>query len=469
MGSLKDKRFRYGTFSTAMILVAIALFLFVNLLGGEFNRTFDLTQEQLFTLTTQSRNFLDRLDMDVTVTFVAPIGQEDELIAPIVTALLAEYAAASRFITVEHRDPMINPAFIHEMAYRANMEAGIPNNSVIVQSATGIRVLTPNDMFTFDWQGGRPLIRSFDFEAEITRAINHVIQGAPPVVYMVTGSGEPPLPPGLERFLTNENFEIREVNLVTDEVPETAEILFLMMPTRDWTEVKAQRIQDFIDDEGRAFMAFHFLPVETPNLDSVLAAYRVALGDYFILEGDSRQMFMAPDLVIPGMSHHQILDPVYNAGLTTLLMQPIAIEPLATGRISATAEPLFVTSRAAQAVVPEGDNIMGPFVTAVAVTDQRFVQTTETSKFVLVGNMLFLSDQAAAFIGQGNYEFVLSSLRWLSDQPQGIWVPTRRPPGTAPLVITRMEANIMVGAAMVAVPIVSLAIGFFIWLRRRHS
>ena len=470
MGSLKDKRFRYGTFSTAMILVAIALFIFVNLIGGEFNRSFDLTQEQLFTLTRQSRDFLRDLDQDVTITFISPTGMGNEMVAPIVTQLMEEYAAASRHITIEHRDPMINPAFVHEMAHRAGMEQGIPNDSVIVQSATAVRVITPNDMFTFDFHMGQAVgVRSFDFESQITRAINRVIQGTPPAVYVVTGSGEPLLPQGLAAFLESENFELRTVNLVTNDVPETAEILFILMPNRDWTEVKAQRIQEFIDNEGRAFMALHFLPVDTPNLNNVLAAYGVALGEYVLMEGDTRNIFLRPDFIIPNITYHQILDTVYQSRLTNLLLGPVSIDQLDLRRPSTTIDTLFSTSRAAFAHNPDGADIPGPFDLAVAITDSRFVYRQETSKFVLVSNMGIIMDDAVAFVGEGNFQFVLSSLRWLGEQPQGIWVPTRTPPGRAPIIINRMQANIMIAISMGAIPLASLAVGVFIWLKRRHS
>jgi len=480
MGSLKDKRFRYGTFSTAMILVTVALFVFVNLIGGEFNRSFDLTQEQLFTLTRQSREFLERLDRDVTITFVSPTGQGHDAIAPIVTQLMDEYAAASSHIAIETRDPMINPAFIHEIAFRAGMEQGIPNDSVIVQHGNNVRVITPNDMITIDWHMGQPVgIRSFDFESEITRAINRVTQGEPPIVYVVMGSGEPAMPLGLETFLEGENFELREVDLVMNEVPEAADILFILTPQRDWTEVKAQRIQQFIDDEGRALMAIGFTPVDTPNLDSVLAAYGVALGQYPVIDTnpDNHMPALGPGLggpgfIIPGITHHEILDPIYQHNLRNLLVLPISIESTAVGgRISASSEPLLMTSRAAFALTPGDDtaNIPGPFELAVAVTDTRFVERQETSRFVLVGNMDIISDGATTFIGQGNYQFILSSLHWLGEQPQGIWIPSRTPPGNAPLMITRMQANTMVAVALGVIPIACLAVGIFIWLKRRHS
>ena len=472
MKSLKDKRFRYGTFSTAMILVAIALFIFANLIGDQFNRTFDLTQEQLFSLTSHSRDFLRNLDQDVTITFISPTGQGSEMIAPIVLPLMDEYDAASSHITIEHRDPMINPAFVHEIAHRVGMEHGIPNDSVIVQSATNVRVIVPNDMFTFEWHMGQPVgIRSFDFEAQITRAINHVTQGEPPVVYWVTGSGEPDAPQALATFLESENFDLREVNLVTNDVPETADILFITTPNRDWSELKADRIQQFIDNEGRAFMALGFMPIDTPNIDNVLAAYGIAMGQYILHEGDMRQVLLRPDFILPGISHHPILDPIYNARLANLLMQPISIDRLDIGRITTTIEPLFISSRAAIGINPDDttESINGPFDMAVIVTDSRFVERQETSRFVLVGNMAFMSNEAAAAIGDGNFQFIVSSLRFMGDQPQGIWVPSRTPPGNAPIMITRMQANTMVAVSMAAIPLTCLLVGFFIWLKRRHS
>ncbi|MCL2286650.1 MAG: GldG family protein [Firmicutes bacterium] len=477
--SLKEKRFRYGTFSTAMMLFAVILFILINLVADEFNRSFDLTPDGIFTLSWRTHDFLETLDQDVTITHVVSLGQGHHW-TPIVTQLLEEYDSSSRHITVQERDPMISPALIHQFAEAAGLDEGIHDGSVVVQSGDRIRVLGLTDMLIVDrdWMGRPTNIRSYSFEAEITRAIHYVTLGDPPIVYYVTGSGEHELPAMLTRFLESESFVIREVNLVTSEVPETADILLVPMPSRDWTEVKAQRVLNYLENEGRAFFAVNLTLEEMPNFNSVLASYGVAPINHLVLEGDQRNIFQQyAHFILPTLTNHEINENLRDRNLANLMVGAIGIETLDIRRGSTNVESIWTTSRDAFARVDTEETTMarvpgdmaGPFDLAVAITDTRFVERTHTTQLVVVGNMVVLSDGILNLTGIGNFQFILDSLRWLHGQPPSLFIPGRIPPGAAPLVLTQFNANVMNGIAVAGLPLLSIVIGIVVWLKRRHN
>jgi hypothetical protein len=478
--NIKEKRFRYGTFSTAMILFAVILFVFVNLVADEFNRSFDLTPDGIFSLSDRSHDFLETLDTDVTITHVMQLAS-DAPWAHFVSPLLEEYDGASRHITVQVRDPAISPALIHQFADAAGIEGGIPNGSVVVQSGNKTRVVTPSDMVIFerDMLGFPISIRSLSFEATITRAIHYVTLGDPPVIYYVTGSGEHDLQPMLRLFLESENFVVREVNLVTGEVPETADILLIPMPGRDWTEVKGQRILDYLANEGRAFIAADITLEPMPVFDGVLASYGVATLNYFVVEGNANNFLPpSPNTIFPNRLPHEINENLVGRNMANLLIGAVPIETLDLRRGSTNIEPLWVTSREAFARVDAeittatkvpGD-IDGPFDLAVAITDTRFIDSTLTTQIVVVGNMMVLNEGIIGVAGIGNYQFILDAMHWLHGEPPSIFIPGRLPPGQgAQLMLTQRNANVMTGIAVGALPLLCIVIGIVVWLRRRHN
>ena len=477
--NIKDKRFRYGTFSTAMMLFAVILFIFVNLIADEFNRSFDLTPDSIFSLSQRSHDFLETLDQDVTITHIVQLGQGHNW-TPLVSQLLEEYESASRYITVQYRDPNISPALIHQFAQSAGVEGGIGDGSVVVQSGNRIRVLGLTDMLLVDrnWLGQITGIRSYSFEAEITRAIHYVTQGDPPVIYYVTGSGEHDMEPLLRLLLENENFLVREVNLVTEDVPESADILLIPMPARDWTDVKGERILDFLVDDGRAFVAANLTFEDMPVFNSVLASYGVAPINHLVVEGNANNIFQQrPTFILPNISDHEINQNLWGRNLANLVAEAIGIQTLDMRRGSTNIEPLWATSRDAFARVDieettvarvPGD-IEGPFDLAVAITDTRFVERTHVTKLVVVGSMLVLNDSVINVAGPGNYQFVLDAMRWLHGESPSIFIPGRVPPGAAPLMLTQLNVNLMNGIALGFLPLMCLAIGIFVWFRRRHN
>lgn len=476
MHKFKEKRFRYGAFSTVMMLLAIVLFVFVNLVADEFNISQDLTQEQIFSLTRQSHEFLANLEEDVTLYYIIPTGHEHTIIAQ----LLEEYAAASPHINVETRDPLLNPTIVHQFASDAGFDGGIPigqTGSIVVQSRTGTRIVTEHDMMPRDFWGN---LQNLGFEAEITRAIHHVTQGEPPIVYFVYGSGELPVQPGLVNFLESENFITHEINLVTTTLPQDADILFIQMPARDWTPDKANNIEAFLQEGGSAFIALNFTVDPTPNMNRVLAGYGLNLGDYLVLEGDSRQVFMnLPYYILPTSAGHEIVTDLEERNFANLLLFPSAIETLEMRRSSTEITPIWRTSANAFGRTDQGEeslsrvssDIDGPFDLAVAVRerDALFADREFATHMVVVGNLSVIDDGVNTFIGGGNWHFVLNSLRWLQGQPPGIFIPNRTPPGMEPMLIPDFTANIFRGIAMGGIPLLCLGIGLIVWFRRRYS
>lgn len=485
MRTLKDKRFRYGTFSTVMMLLAAVMFVLINLLAGEFNHTRDLTSEQIYSLTEQSRDFLAGIEQGVTITLLARAGQEHPqvpAISRITKQLLEEYAAASSRLQIETRDPLLNPALVHRFAAEVNIEDGIPEHSVVVQSGTEIRVIQPHEMIDFEFNHftGANRVTGFNVEREITRAIHHVTQGTAAIVYVVTGSGEQPLHPQFIAFLEGENFDVREVNLVLEDVPEETDILFITMPARDWTETKAKRLFAFLATEGRAFFALDYVHDPTPNLANVLDAYGLSLGENLVFE-DAQNIFMGRTIyIVPNIVAHEITENLHVRNFMNLIpVFPVEMQLNDVRRTTLNIEPLWVTSRdafsrgldsTAETKTRVPSDIPGPFPLALAVTDRLFIDgTAYYTQFVAVSSMGFIDPWYLAYIGEGNWHFVLNSLRWMQNQPPAIWVPGRMPPGQMPLLITEGATNVIGGVAMGGIPLVCIAVGVFFWFKRRHS
>jgi len=478
----KDKRFRYGTFSTAMMLFAFVLFVLVNLVADEFNRSYDLTPEQIFSLTWRSHDFLETLEDDVLITHVTPVGHGNPWYHYI-AQLLIEYDSLSPHITTQERDPMLNPTLMHYFAAQAGIDDGVRSGSVVVQSGDKIRIIDTLDMLRIDID---PItdtvvgILSYNFEAQITRAIHYVTLGDPAIVYYAIGSGEAPLDPELEAFLRSENFEVREINLVADDIPEDADILMLTVPARDWTQPKADRVIDFLMDDGRAFVATNFVPevLEHPIFNGVLASYGISVINHIVLEADTRHIFQqSPIIIMPIQTNHEIFANTADRDFINMVFRAAGIETLDARRNSTTVEPLWTTSRDAFARVDImdartaqlPDDIPGPFDLAVAITDTRFVETQHTTKMVVVGNLAVIGGELNALTGGGNFQFILDSLRWLHGQPPSIFVPGRVPPGAAPILITTLQANVLNGIAVAALPVMCIVIGVFVWFRRRYN
>ena len=93
--------------------VFIAVIVVINMIVGAVPSKYseiDVSDQKMFSIGDQTEKFLKKLDKDVTIYQVAASGSEDETIKK----LLQKYEDASDHITVEQKDPVVNPKLTSE-------------------------------------------------------------------------------------------------------------------------------------------------------------------------------------------------------------------------------------------------------------------------------------------------------------------------------------------------------------------
>ena len=483
MESIKSKRVRYGTFSTLMIVAVFAILIIVNLIASRLDLSFDMTVDDRFSISDQTKDILANLNQDVTIYVLIRTGDEAHILEDFVGRLtfreiLREYAAGSRHVRIDFVDPYIHPRF----ALRFSEEGqDLPMGTVIVESGSRFRVLTPSDMVTmdFDMQRFQQFVRSIDIEPQLTNAINYVAAEDTPIVYMLVGYNEFGIPETLAQQMRMANYEIDFVQILTDDIPEDCAILLVTQPTRDWTESTAEKVRTYLNNGGRAmFLVDNFL-LEMPILNSVLESFGVSVGNYVVVEGDSSNYARHPSLILPNLAEHEINLSVINRRHRVLLIRSFGIDILPTRRHSLLIEPLLTTTADAYGqrntdpdaplVRTEGD-VEGPIDVAVAITESINQNNIEqVTKLVVVASAHIPDDEINSMVGGANYLFLINSLDWLQDREETVFIMPRTPRAFSQISMTQQQMNMITFLSIVVVPGAIIATGLIVWLRRRHS
>ena len=175
---LVSRRGRFGTGTTIMISILIGIILLVNAISiGSYHR-FDFTGVKQFTLTSQTKDVLQKLETPVQAMFFST-PDDRYLIASYVTNLLTEYQINTEQLSVETIDPEQYPD-------RAR-QYDIPDyQTVVFKSEQGYRVVPPWEIVIIDASG------ELGFEAEhaFTSAILEVTGIVQKKVYFLIGHGE---------------------------------------------------------------------------------------------------------------------------------------------------------------------------------------------------------------------------------------------------------------------------------------
>ena len=165
--TINKKYLKNGSYSSVMMVVFIAIIIVINMIVGNLPSKYtqlDISAEKLYTIGDETKSVLKDLDKDVTIYLIAQDGSEDENISN----LLQRYADESSHITVEQKDPVVNPKFVSE--YTSD---NLSSNSLIVVCGDRNKVVNYNNIYesSVDYNTYSYQTTGFDGEGQITSAI----------------------------------------------------------------------------------------------------------------------------------------------------------------------------------------------------------------------------------------------------------------------------------------------------------
>src|ERR1019366_4868533 len=95
---------RYGTLAATSVLVVLGIMIAINYIGAKQNKRWDVTANQVFSLSDQTRNVLQKLDAPLQVQVFAK-----DLEFPRYQDKLKEYEYVSKKVSTEYIDPDKKP------------------------------------------------------------------------------------------------------------------------------------------------------------------------------------------------------------------------------------------------------------------------------------------------------------------------------------------------------------------------
>lgn len=472
---------RAGGYSILLSVIVIAAVVVLNLLVARLPA--DLTKPEtagikLYDFDDQTRRVAEAVDESVTIYVWAEKAKSDETIAE----FLARYAALNSKITVKYMDPALNPTFPDR--YVAEGEE-LTANSLVIESAKRFRVIPVNDIYTYSMSteelqyyyymyGTLPSPDVFDAENAITTAMDYVTTNVLPKVYQLTGHGETSLGPKLLSQLDAENFDVSDLALLTAEaVPYDCDLLVIGAPTQDLSDEELEKILTYIENGGDVLLFTQYTIVGLENFDTLCAAYGMRAEAGLVCE--TSQAINAPYYLIANIELHTITDPLLKANSYVIAPLAHGICELESHRDTVKVAPLLSSTEnsyvksleflnnpeSGATFEPTDADPKGPFMLAATATETI---SGKTGSLTWISAAALMSDDIAALYG--NLDFVMNTIGNFCDKESTLSVRSVSL-SMEPLVVSESEANFWSITMMIGVPVLTVLIGFVLWLRRR--
>ncbi|MDR0759468.1 MAG: GldG family protein [Treponema sp.] len=477
------RTFRYGMMSTIITALAILAVVMLNaglsLVFRKYPLNIDLTEDRIFEISGETRDFLDRLDKDVEIYV---LNTEDRFTASSpanyfvqANEVIRKYAQLSSRIRLIYLDLLRNPDFGSRYP-----GLSLAVNDILLVSGERTRVLRSTDLFNIQNSAYGQYITSSRAEQTMTSAVLNITGEKQVFVAVIGGHGEADIRAFTELLSLNA-YEVSSVNLLTEDIPTEISLAVLAVPDRDLTGEELRKLDAFLESGSNKNLFYFASPSQPalPNLASFLGEWGIAVDEGVAFEtnparilGDSVYISLvdyaedrfskntAERGLYPVIPQSRPLRPVYEAeryrSVSTLLRMSAGsgIRPAGTG-------PEWV---------PAPEDIRGnvPVLLLSRSLRNGLLGELERANVLVCGSVFAIESSILGSPNIANSAYFLELAGSLTGREISVRIEDKTI-GFSELRITR-ENLILIAVIFVALlPLGVLITGVVVWLRRRYK
>jgi hypothetical protein len=319
---LSARNTRRGALSVAITVFVIAAVILLNIIASSLTSRYslyaDLTSNDAYRLQDATAAFASTVEKDVTLTVLQNEsvfeGYGDYYVQA--NKLIRQLAEASPKLTLKYVDLTTNPKF----------PAGYPDvdwsssHLVLVESGERYRVLDAEDFFDYelDQSTYSYVVTDQHIEQALCSAILNLTAENLSTVAVLTGQNEQDMS-AFTTLLSNNAYNVVEVDLVTGTIPEDADFLVIYAPAVDIDADMADTVASWLENNGSFGRNLIYFPsdkrdtADYPNLNALIADWGMQVDFGYIYEADST--YVASSLKTALCSRYDYADSTFTADL----------------------------------------------------------------------------------------------------------------------------------------------------------
>lgn len=459
---MKNTKYKINSWViTAFVIVGVILVnIIVSTVSSKVPLKIDLTQEKIYELTDDTKRIAKELDKNISAYILAPEAECDTLVKEYVS----RYSQLTNKIDFQYIDIYKNQSMLTK--YQQKGES-ITAGDIIFECDDNYKIINISSVVSniSENQG----LYSFDLEAKMTSAILSVTgKTTQNKFYFLTGHGEQKTS-NFDSIISDKDNKIETISILTQDIPDDANVLVTVTPTSDFTEDECDKIDRFLDNGGKLMVLY------TPGLDNCvnfekyLSEWGITPVHGLVVENDSTKYNQSPIMFYPELSEHDITSNINAKDLSMLFYGSIGFEINNNNPQNATVTSLAQTSTKSllkagvnpQSLDYEDGDIRGPI-------DVCVLSEKENGAVFVIGSAhaFELNEQVTG--NKANSIFTENAITYLTNSEDTIDISSKiitHGLFTAPNALVRV---LLYYVLVWIIPIALLLAGIIIWLKRRY-
>lgn len=473
---IKNKWLRSITLTLVLVAIIICAYFVINFAIEKAEiADIDLTKEKLYSISQETKDKLQNLDTDVTIS-IYNFGDS-------MMDLANQYARLNEHIKVEKVENLLAKT-------EWKTDYGVTDTSafLVITTANREKMIQEYDLVTIDYSTYEQIDIT---EEKITNGILDVTTVVKPKICFLTGHNiySEEYFQYLQNAFTEEVNEVEELNLITaGEVPEDCKVLVITALKEDIKEIERDRIIDYIKKGGEILLLLdpNLENVKLTNFQKVLDEYGVSVSNGVILEGDANKMVSgAPNFVIATINNSSSITKNMTMDLNVCLINPGRLNIAADDKLqekNVTTEILATVSdkafyrtdlqNSSQSKISSDEDASGNTIAAM-LTKQ--IDDNTASKLIVFTNTVFATNMqipisqsyaSYALDFSNNKDVILNSISYLTEREDNITI--RKNIEVVNYEVTEAQNKIIL-TIIFTVPVFIIVVGIVIWILRRRK
>ena len=319
---LSARNTKRGALSVGITVFVIAAVILLNIVAGSLTTRYslyaDLTSNDAYRLQDATVSFAETIEKDVTLTVLANEtvfeGYGDYYVQA--NKLIRQLAESSPKITLNYVDLTTNPKFpssYPDVDWSAS-------HLVLVESGGRYRALDAEDFFDYELNQTTYsyVVKSQHIEQALCSAILNLTADNLSTVAVLTGQNEQDMS-AFSKLLSDNAYNVVDVDLVTGTIPEEADFLVIYAPAVDIDTDMADTIAAWLENNGDFGHNLIYFPsdkrdtADYPNLNALIGDWGMQVDFGYIYEADST--YVASSLKTALCSRYDYADAAFTEDL----------------------------------------------------------------------------------------------------------------------------------------------------------
>lgn len=496
------KKLKHGTMATVLTVVFVAVLVLVNIVATSiferFPLTIDMTSDDSYTISDETADYIKNVEKKIKITV---LSEESEFTSASkfirqANEILQNIAKSNKNITVEYIDLMSNPEL------KSEYEESLSEYDIIVEAGDNherTTVVHPQDLVKFssdfetsfqqnmgatletfiEYYGGMTAIKSYATgiesncaEQAFASAILKVTDADPKTVTFLTGRNEIAALSYFQTLLKANGYIVNSVDITTQEIPKETNLVVMGAPSVDYTAKEVEKVSAFLDNGGKLKKNLLYIESvqqgDTPNIDELLEEYGIKFRNEFVY--DSNGSNASNGYVFMERANDKFMEDIKDDSLrlfTSIYTKPITIE--FNEKSMKTCEAYVQTSDTGYTMDSKQKELTsGVTVTAAVGSKAVFIDNgAEYSNLIALGSEYFLDDTVLQMSQYLNRQWILSLVNGVTGKSSDITIEPKTVEGSL-FDLTNTQIRVLEWTFIVIIPIIVLAIGITVWIKRKN-